>query len=227
MNSDITKAILSKTNRISTKPEITPGDHGFSMFNDAGTEVEVSEFIYSLVRVLKPTLMLETGTHKGISSTYIGQAMKDNGKGQLYTCEIFQENINDAQALWRDVGVQQHIICLNRESLKLEFPENTVFDMLFLDSEPQLRFDEFIKFWPMVKPGGFIMIHDLHPNLGHHGQVYYNELDWPYGFFVPKLGSYIKSHEVQTISLPTPRGCTLFQKRADNFEFTNHLLGKL
>lgn len=227
MNSAITQYILSKTNKISTKPEVTPGDHGFSMFNDAGTEVEVSELIYSLIRVLKPAVMLETGTHKGISSTFIGQAMKDNGKGLLHTCEIFQENINDANALWLDVGVKQYIVCHKQESLKLQFPEGTVFDMLFLDSEPQLRFDEFIKYWPMLKPGGFIMIHDLHPNLGHHGQTYHGELDWPYGFFVPKLGPYIKSHEVQTVSLPTPRGCTLFQKRADNFEFTNHILGKL
>lgn len=225
--SSITDYILSKTSRIKKIPEPTPGDHGFSAFNDAGTELEVSEFIYSLIRVLKPALMLETGTHKGISSTYIGQAMKDNGKGLLHTCEIFQENINDAQALWKDVGVASNINCHKQESLKLSFSPDTVFDMLFLDSEPQLRFDEFIKFWPMLKPGGFIMIHDLHPSLGHHGQTYHGEYDWPYGFFVPKLGSYIKSHEVQTISLPTPRGCTLFQKRADNFEFTNHILGKI
>lgn len=225
--SALTDSILAKTKRIKVIPEPSPGDHGFSAFNDAGTELEVSEFIYSLVRVLKPTLMLETGTHKGISSTFIGQAMKDNGKGQLYTCEIFQENVNDATALWHDVGVQQHITCYKKESLKLDFPQTTVFDMLFLDSEPQLRFDEFIKFWPMVKPGGFIMIHDLHPHLGHHGQVHHGQLDWPYGFFVPKLGPYIKLHEVQTISFPTPRGCTLFQKRADNFEFTNHILGKI
>src|SRR3990167_7989976 len=104
----ITDYICSKTNRISIEPEITPGDHGFKMFNSAGTEVEISEFLYSLVRILKPKLVLETGTHKGISSTYIGQALRDNNRGgKLITCEIFQENINDAKALWPDVGASE------------------------------------------------------------------------------------------------------------------------
>ena len=226
--SAITNHILAKTTRISTKPEITPGDHGFSMFNDAGTEVEISEFLYTLAGILKPRLVLETGTHKGISSTFIGQAIKDNGRGGiLHTCEIFQENINDAKALWSDVGVSEFIVCHKQESLKLTFEPGVEFDMLFLDSEPQLRFDEFVKFWPMLKPGGFICVHDLHPNLGHHGQIYHGVMDWPYGEFVPKLGPFIKNHEVQTISFPSPRGCTLFQKRAENFEFTNHILGKI
>ncbi len=95
--------------------------------------------------------------------------------------------------------------------------------MVFLDSEPQLRFDEFIKYWPMVKPGGFILIHDLGPQLGRHDQVYHGQLDWPYGPWRPKLGEFIKNHEVQTISFPTPRGFTLFQKRSDEFDFSNFL----
>lgn len=77
-----TAKILSKTNKLKVVPEITPGDHGFSMFNSGGTEVEVSEFLYSLVRMLKPNYVLETGTHLGVSACYIGQALEDNKKEQ-------------------------------------------------------------------------------------------------------------------------------------------------
>lgn len=212
-----TDLFLSKTKLLTVQPEISPGDHGFLMFNDAGTEVEVSELLYSLMLVLKPKLVLETGTHRGVSSTYMAQALEDNKQeGKIITFEIEQQHIQASKRLWQDTGLSHRIESRCEPSLNARFPADTQFDVLFLDSEPQLRFDEFIKFWPMLKPGGFIIIHDLHPNLGHHGQVFHGELDWPWGDFRLKLGSYIKNFDVQMVSFPTPRGCTMFQKNHDN-----------
>lgn len=221
----ITNIILSKTNLLTVQPEITTGDHGFSMFNDAGTEVEVSEFIYSLVRVLKPTVVLETGTHKGVSSTYIACALEENNKGKILTFEIIPEHFNNAHILWKQVGIDHRVNAYLVDAQKIDL-KGTMIDFLFLDSEPQLRFDEFIKFWPNVKPGGFIMIHDLHPSMGHHGQIYHNVYDWPYGDFREKLGPYLKNRKVQTIHFPTPRGLTLFQKVDPAFEIDKYLRGE-
>lgn len=221
-----TQYILSKTNRLSVKPEATPGDHGFSMFTDAGTEVEVSEFLYSMVRMLKPNLILETGTHKGISSTFIGQALKDNNKGKIITMEVQQPHIDDAKALWKDVGVDDYIISHNQDSLKFNLDPNVQIDILFLDSEPQLRFDEFVHFWPNIVPGGFIFIHDLHTNLGHDDVVVNRVYDWPYGDFRPKLGPFIKNLDVTWVHFKTPRGLCMFQKSSDKFYATKLALGK-
>lgn len=222
----ITQYILGKTNRLSVKPEISPGDHGFSMFNDAGTEVEISEFLYGLVRMLKPNLILETGTHKGISSAFMGQSLKDNNKGKIITTEIHQEHIDDAKALWKDIGVDDYIISHKQESLRLNFDSDVHFDMLFLDSEPQLRFDEFIRFWPNVIPGGFILIHDLHSSMGHHDKIYHDVYDWPYGDFRIKLGPFIKNLDITWIHFKTPRGLSMFQKSSSEFFATKFALGK-
>jgi predicted O-methyltransferase YrrM len=221
----ITDHILSKTDRLQISPEITPGDHGFSMFNDAGTEVEVSEFLYCLVRMMKPDCVLETGTHKGVSAAYMGQALEDNNRGAMHTFEIIPPHFQDSQRLLADLGIKR----VNFHLLDAQQYDATGLniDLLFLDSEPQLRFDEFLKFWPSVRDGGVIAIHDLHANLGHHGMTYHDEYDWPYGDFREKIGPFIKTHDVQVISFPTPRGITLFQKTAPDFTFTQHLRGEI
>jgi|TARA_B110000438_G_C15739538_1_gene617830 predicted O-methyltransferase YrrM len=44
--------------------------------------------LYFLVRKLKPNLIIETGVHRGVSSLFILQALKDNNKGELYSIDL-------------------------------------------------------------------------------------------------------------------------------------------
>src|SRR4051794_1951743 len=46
------------------------------------------ETIYLLVRSLKPEVVVETGVCYGASSAYILQALKDNGRGELYSIDL-------------------------------------------------------------------------------------------------------------------------------------------
>lgn len=222
----ITEYMLSKTNRLQISPEITPGNHGFSMFNDAGTEVEVSEFLYSLTRMIKPNFVLETGTHIGISSSFIGQALKDNEKGKLVTLEIELSHLTNARHLWDKIGIEAYVSGYLSRSLEYEIGDQEI-DFLFLDSEPQLRFDEFLRFWPHLRQGGFIAIHDLHPHLGFTKETIHGIFCWPYGDFREKIGPYILSKDVQIFSFPTPRGLTFFQKRKDSHVFGEYIRGDL
>ena len=43
---------------------------------------------YALVRVLKPNVVVETGTEKGLGSIVIAEALIKNGNGQLFTIDI-------------------------------------------------------------------------------------------------------------------------------------------
>ena len=226
--SEITNKILQKTKLLQVFPEFTPGREEFSAFNDGGVEIEVAEFLYTLVRMIKPNYIVETGTHLGISSLYMALALEENGNGALTTFEIIDILRQKAVQLWADLGISHRIQGILQSSL--EPSETSVFavvepiNFLFLDSEPQLRFNEFVKYWDLVVPGGFIAIHDLHPSVGHSGQVQHGTYDWPYGDFREKLGPYMKNLDVQTISFPTPRGFTLFQKRAKNMLYTRYIL---
>jgi len=221
--SKTTDYVLENTNKLQIYPEVTGGDHGFSMFNDAGTEVEVSEFLYSLVRMLKPNYILETGTHVGVSSAYMALALEENKKGSMTTFEILPELRVKAVALWDDLNISGLIESHLYSSLLGPLPVQPI-DFLFLDSEPQLRFDEFIRYWPLVPLGGFIAIHDLHPKMGHEDWVVHDMYDWPWGDFRTKLGQYIKNGEVSIMHFPTPRGFTFFQKVDPNkFEYVKYL----
>lgn len=231
MSHTITDFILSKTSRLSRQPEITPGaaEQGWEMMNDAGVELPIAELLYTLTRVFKPSTVFETGTHKGVSSAYLAQGLEDNGKGILHTCEILSPHYNDALLLWKDLGLSHRIKLHRSESLKVDFPADTKLDMVLLDSEPQLRQDEFCKYFDLVSPGGIIVIHDLNGKMGKTGLSYSDRVpstDWPWGPFENTIGKYIKNFDIQSISLPCPRGCMLFQKRAEDFNFSNLLLGK-
>lgn len=56
---------------------------------------EEGEFLYSLVRCIKPSVCLEIGTHKGFSTQHIVEALKENDAGHLWTTDPFEYNAKD------------------------------------------------------------------------------------------------------------------------------------
>lgn len=206
-------------------PPLYPGCD-FTAFNSGSPEIEVCEFLYSLVRLIKPLRILETGTHFGLSAAYMGLALQENNRGELVTLEVQPEYAILARALFDNLKIQNRVACVLKASLDYSLPDEVPVDFLFLDSEPEFRFDEFVRFWTHVRPGGFIGIHDLHPHLGHSGVVTNGMLDRPYGDVRPKLGHFIREHLVQVISFPTPRGFTVFQKMTSDHGVYNILTGK-
>ena len=139
--------------------EIRDEGKGYHMFDDGGVEAEVGEFLYGIVRLLKPKAILETGTYTGVSASYMGMAMKENGYGLLETVEIDNYHKNRAENLWKKLYIESYVYCWLVSSL--EFDPKTTYDMFFLDSEPNLRFKELVKFYPKLKEGGYVFIHDL------------------------------------------------------------------
>jgi predicted O-methyltransferase YrrM len=207
--------------------QVPPGYH---MFNTGGVEVEVAEFLYALVHMMKATRILETGTHRGISASYMGQAIKEIGGGRLTTLEVIPEHYQYSSMLFKTLDLNNVIDNRFEDSRKHSEPGQH-YDIVFLDSEPQYRFDEFLRFWSSVKDNGLILIHDLNEQLGHSNQ--WVELDantkvydWPYGDFREKIGPYITSHAVNLITFGTPRGLVVFQKTGINSEAKKLLLSK-
>jgi predicted O-methyltransferase YrrM len=52
--------------------------------------------LYWMIREFKPVNVIETGTHRGLTSLYMAQALYDNGVGHLTTADPFDE--------WGQVG---------------------------------------------------------------------------------------------------------------------------
>ena len=192
--------------------EISDPTKQFSMADDGGVETEVGEFLYGLVRVLKPEFILETGTYTGVSSMYMAQALKDNGKGILTTLEISSIHRDRAEKLWTEVGVNLRVTCLLTESL--EYSPLEQYDLIFSDSEPQIRFEEVIKFFPFLKQGGYIGIHDLPRSLcqGNFNPDHPEMKSYPYGDLPDQIKEWLKTDQLRMVHFPTPRGLTFLYK---------------
>jgi len=187
----------------------------YSAFNDAGVECEVGEFLYSFMRLIKPNFVLETGTHVGVSSSYIAAGLQNNGFGKLHTHEFLSHNYDLANLRFNLLDltdfIDSHFGDVGALNLSVDY------DFIFLDTEPQTRFAEMVKFFPNLKEGGFLFIHDLHR---HMGQVPNEEhgFAWPYGPIPDELNVLFNEKKIVPFHFNTPRGLTMFYKpRHDDY----------
>ena len=192
--------------------EISDNTKQYSMFNDGSTECEVSEFLYGFVRMLKPTKILESGTYKGISSSFMALALKKNGKGIIETLEIEEQHINTSKQLWEKLGITKWV--QENKISSLEYIPNGKYQILFLDSEPNLRFNELIRFFPYLDEGGYAFIHDLPRGMcqGNINPDLPNFKSWPYGDLQPEIKQWVKEDKLRPFHFETPRGLTCFYK---------------
>jgi predicted O-methyltransferase YrrM len=142
-----------------TEPSLEcPEPRLWSMYDPQTAEKEVLDLLYALVRALKPRLVVETGTFSGISSTYIARAMKENGRGQLITCEIDPLVHQNARGRFRAAGLSTMIDCRLGSSLDLKIHDQI--DLLYCDSDLKVRGVEVRRFLPNLNPFGLILMHD-------------------------------------------------------------------
>jgi predicted O-methyltransferase YrrM len=185
----------------------------YSAFNDGGVECETGEFLYAFIRLLKPQHVLETGTHFGIGASYMGLALRDNGFGHLDTIEFIPEIRN--KAVERLSGLDLLGQVTPHEGDVAQFtPSVEKYQMILLDTEPQTRFAELIKFYPYLNVGGYVFIHDLHRHM-HQIPNEEHGFAWPYGPIPEEIKQLVREDKLRPFHFPTPRGLTGFYKVAE------------
>lgn len=166
-------------------------------FDEMSAEVEVLEFWAQLVRTLKPKLIVETGTYRGLSAFYMGRALLQNGSGKLITFEIVTELHQHAKSMF-ERGKLTPVEARLESSLTSEI-EGEI-DILLLDSEPTIRVDELEHFWPKLSSNAIIMFHDVCTN------------DW-HRPLREKVLDLDRQGKLSVVMFPTPRGLAICQKR--------------
>lgn len=151
-------------------------------------EMELIDFLYFLVRLLKPELVVECGSHVGLSSYALGRAVQDNRHGEVITSDINAEYVRRAKD--RCTGLPVDV----RHCSSFELPIEDA-DFLFIDfgdpcsPQPDIARLEALK---MAKPGALVTVHDTRHE--------------------PHLGEEIEKTEKQFINFRTWRGFSLIQK---------------
>ncbi len=137
-----------------------PEPHLWHAHDSESSEAEVGTFIGALVRTVKPSIAVETGSAYGYTTREIGIALTDNGRGCLWTVEIDRGRADDVAQLCRDLPVT--VAC--DDSLKWTPPEGI--NLCFFDSLGPLRQKEFLRYRPHMAEGCIVAFHDMAP---HHG----------------------------------------------------------
>ena len=115
------------------------------------------------------------------------------------------------------MGLSNYVVC-HFGDVK-DFTPSHEYEFILLDTEPQTRFAEFEKFYPYLKEGGFVFIHDLHRHM-HQIPNEEHGFAWPFGKIPSFLREKVVGGEVKPFHLPTPRGLTGFYKVSkDDYKF--------
>jgi prolipoprotein diacylglyceryl transferase len=173
-----------------------PNPERWHMYDSMTAEVEVLEFLRTLVKTIKPQTVVETGTFMGISTLWIAEGLKANGFGKVITCEYDPVIFAKAKERIDGSGLTQWIEYRNESSLETQV--DGAVDVLFSDSDPLLREQEVRRFLPQMNPNGIILMHDASSHLK----------------VVREAALRLEAEGlISVLLLPTPRGLVLAQRR--------------
>ncbi len=173
-----------------------PHPERWSMYDSMTAEVEVLEFLRTLVTTIKPNLVVETGTFTGASTLRIAEALRLNGFGRIVSCES-DAKVFEAARQKIEASEFRDLIDLRNES-SLEMKVEAAIDLFFSDSDMPIREQEVRRYLPQISPFGVILMHDAS---SHLKQVREAAL---------KLE---REGLISVVLLPTPRGLVVAQKR--------------
>src|SRR5215470_9880068 len=174
-----------------------PHPERWSMYDSMTAEVEVLEFLRTLVTTIKPNLVVETGTFMGVSTLWLAEALRLNGFGRIVSCE-FDPKMFEAAKQKIDASEFRDLIDLRNES-SLEMKVEGTIDLFFSDSDMPIREQEVKRFLPQINPNGIILMHDAS---SHHKVVR------------DAARSMENEGLLSVVFLPTPRGLIVAQPRA-------------
>ena len=173
-----------------------PHPERWHMYDSMTAEVEVLDFLKTLITTIKPELVVETGTFSGLSTLRIAEGLQANGFGQVITCEYDPAVFAAAKKRFDSSSLGQWIDARNESSLELKV-EGRI-DLLFCDSDTAIREQEVRHFLPQITPHGLILMHDASSSMK-----------------VVREAALRLEREglVVVLLLPTPRGLVMAQKR--------------
>jgi predicted O-methyltransferase YrrM len=173
-----------------------PHPERWSMLDSKSSEVEVIEFLKSLVMTVKPQLIVETGTFLAYSTLKMAEGLKANGFGRIITIEYDPAIFAKAKERIDASGLGSWIEYRNESSLEARI-DGTI-EILFSDSLMAIREQEIRRFLPQIDPRGLILVHDAS------------------SYFQVVRESALRLEQeglLSVVLLPTPRGLAIAQKR--------------
>lgn len=186
-------ALLTEYHRAT--PEC-PHPQRWHMYDSMTAELEVLEFLRTLVTTVKPQLIVETGSFLGASTLWMAEGLKANGFGKIISCEFDPVVFIKAKENVANSGLSEWIDLRNESSVEMQI--TGTIDLLYSDSDLPIREAEVRLFLPQLRTNGLVLIHDASSHLK----------------IVREAAQRLEAEgKLSCIFLPTPRGLVLAQKR--------------
>lgn len=135
---------------------------------------ESGRLLYSLVRAVQPTTIVEYGMSYGISTLHLAAAVRDNGTGHIITTEMSSHKLATARETFAEAGVSDLITILEGDArTTLETLAEPV-QFVLLDGWPDLDLTVVKLLEPVLAPGALIVGDnvDLDPNHAYLNYVH-------------------------------------------------------
>lgn len=180
-----------------------PEPQRWSMIDSMTAEVEVLEFVATLVTTTKPRLVVETGSFLGVSTEWIARGLERNGplpgggQAKVISCEYDKVVYEKAKERLTASPLMPWIELRNESSLEMKVDGRI--DLFFSDSDLPIREAEVKRFLPQISANGIILMHDASSHLKQVRDAALRMED---------------EGLISVVLLPTPRGLVVAQKRA-------------
>lgn len=141
-------------------PALTELGEQFTQLEPDSITLEEGDLLYALVRMRKPTIAIETGTGHAMATKRIGQALRDNKKGFLLSCDTDPEYT--AAAVKAVDGLPVDIRCTTGLKTLQSFAERQV-DFILVDAGTALNRMEELRLIVdnhILTPKGTLVVHD-------------------------------------------------------------------
>lgn len=164
---------------------------------DDSTSIGEKMLLYWLIRELKPKNVIETGTHRGLTTLYMAAAIQENGEGYLTTC--------DPNPQWNQTGNFRKFPELEK---LITFKEERGADMLQTINDIDFAFiDGFHGFIDVIQE-----LESLLPRLAATATVVFHDC-W-YGN-TDGVNEALESAGLTTTWLPTKNAIRIYTKHAE------------
>jgi len=109
---------------------------------------------YAIARILKPQLVVETGTDRGLGTAILARALERNGSGLVVTVDIesFERGVLVPETL-------RHVVKFETDHSHSVIPSLPIVDMFIHDSDHSYEFEyrEFELALAQLSPGGILL----------------------------------------------------------------------
>ncbi|OJZ73391.1 methyltransferase [Mycobacterium paraffinicum] len=118
---------------------------------------ESGRLLYSLVRAVRPTAIVEYGLSYGISTLHLAAAVRDNGIGHITTTEMSSHKVAAARATFAEAGVSDLITILEGDARTTLKTVSGPVQFVLLDGWPDLDLEVVKILEPVLATGALII----------------------------------------------------------------------